>query len=59
MIKTFLKSIELELIWRNLGTRRQAKAAIFQYNDRFYNLLRRHSLLDGKSALTLEPKAAK
>ena len=38
MVETFLKPIKAELIWRNRWeTRRQAKGAIFQYINGFYN----------------------
>jgi putative transposase len=59
MVETFFKSIKAELIWRNRwDTRRQAKGAIFQYINGFYNPRRRHSSLDGKSPLAFERKAA-
>ncbi len=59
MVETFFKSIKAELIWRNRwDTRRQAKGAIFQYINGFYNPRRRHSSLGGKSPLAFERKAA-
>ena len=58
MVETFFKSIKAELIWRNLwDTGRQAKDAIFQYINGFYNPRRRHSSLGSKSPLALERKA--
>ena len=55
MVETFFKSIKAELIWRNRwDTRRQAKGAIFQYINGFYNPRRRHSSLGGKSSLAFQ-----
>ena len=56
---TFFKTIKAELIWRrSWSTRRQAKMAIFEYINGFYNPRRRHSALGWKSPVAFERKVA-
>lgn len=58
-VETFFKSLKAELIWRQKWpTRHQAKGAIFQYINGFYNTRRRHSYLGGISPLAFEAKVA-
>jgi transposase InsO family protein len=58
-VETFFKTIKAELIWRrSWEARRQAKAAIFQYINGFYNARRRQSKLGGKSPLAFECQVA-
>ena len=59
MVETFFKSLKAELIWRTpWETRRQAKVAIFQCINGFYNPRRRHLSLGGKNTVAFERKAA-
>lgn len=58
-VETFFKTIKAELIWRrSWQTRGEAKAAIFQYINGFYNPRRRHSELGGISPVAFERKVA-
>ena len=58
-VETFFKTIKAELIWRDTWkTRRQAKMAIFEYINGFYNPRRRHSALGWKSPVAFERKVA-
>jgi len=58
-VETFFKTIKAELIWqRSWETRRQAKMAIFEYINGFYNPRRRHSALGWKSPVAFERKVA-
>ena len=58
-VETFFKSLKAELIWRQRWpTRHQAKAAIFQYINGFYDTRRRHSYLGGISPLASEANVA-
>jgi putative transposase len=58
-VETLFKTIKAELIWRHRWhTLRQARTAIFQYINGFYNPRRRHSYLGGISPLAFEAKAA-
>ena len=58
-VETFFKSLKAELIWRqSWPTRQQAKTAIFQYINGFYNSRRRLSYLGGISPLAFEAKVA-
>jgi transposase InsO family protein len=59
MVETVFKTIKSELIWRtSFMTRLEAKAAIGQYIDSFYNTRRRHSALGYKSPLAFEREMA-
>jgi putative transposase len=59
MVETVFKSLKAELNWRTRWeTRRQAKGAIFQYINGFYNPRRRYSSLGGKNPLAFERKVA-
>jgi len=59
MVETVFKTIKSELIWRTgFMTRLEAKAAIGQYIDGFYNPRRRHSALGYKSPLAFEREMA-
>jgi putative transposase len=56
-VETFFKSLKAELIWQqSWTTRRQAKAAIFQNINGFYNTRRRHLYLGSIIPLTFEAK---
>lgn len=58
-VETFFKSLKAEMIWQqHRSTRRQAKAAIFQYINGYYGSRRRHSYLGGISPLAFEAKVA-
>ena len=59
MVETVFKTIKSELIWRtSFMTRLEAKAAIGQYIDGFYNPRRRHSALGYKSPIAHELEMA-
>jgi transposase InsO family protein len=59
VVETFFKSLKAELIWRRTwATRTDAKGALFEYINGFYNPRRRHSALGWKSPLAFERKAA-
>ena len=59
VVETFFKTLMAELIRRSLWqTWRQMEAALFEYINGFYNQLRRHSTLGGKSPLAFERMAA-
>jgi transposase InsO family protein len=59
MVETVFKTIKSELVWRtSFMTRLEAKAAIGQYIDGFYNPRRRHSALGYKSPLAFEREMA-
>jgi putative transposase len=48
------------LIWRNFWqTRGQTEAALFEYNNGFYNPRRRYSTLGGKTPLGLRYRRRK
>jgi putative transposase len=47
MAESFLATLETELIWRNtFRTKTQARVAVFDFIESFYNTKRRHSALD-------------
>jgi len=55
MVETVFKTIKSELVWQtSFMTRLEAKAAIGNYIDGFYNPRRRHSALGYKSPLMFE-----
>jgi putative transposase len=55
VVETFFKSLKSELVWRTVfQTRAEAKEAIGQYIDGFYNPIRRHSTLDYLSPAQFE-----
>jgi putative transposase len=55
MAESFFASLETELIDRSVwGTRDQARAAVFEYIEAFYNRTRRHSSLDYLSPAEFE-----
>ena len=55
MVETVFETIKSELVWRtSFQSRRQAKIAIGQYIDGFYNPRRRHSALGYKSPIAFE-----
>ena len=55
MVETVFKTIKSELIWRTaFATRDQARKAIGQYIEGFYNPRRRHSSLDYVSPAAFE-----
>lgn len=59
MVETFFKTLKTEMVWRTIfQTRLQAKNAIAQYIDGFYNPIRRHSALDYLSPAQFERMAA-
>ncbi len=59
MVETVFKTIKAELVWRqSWQSRKQAKIAIFEYINGFYNPRRKHSALGWKSPLAFERKAA-
>jgi transposase InsO family protein len=58
VVETFFKTIKSELIWRTVFmSRSQAKAAIAEYIDGFYNPDRRHSTLAFTSPVKFEAEA--
>ena len=58
--ESFMATIKKELIYRNrFKSRNAARLAIFDYIERFYNPLRRHSTLGQKSPIDYELAAAK
>ncbi len=59
MVETFFKTLKTEMVWRTIfQTRLEAKNAIAQYIDGFYNPIRRHSALDYLSPAQFERMAA-
>lgn len=59
MVETFFKTLKSELIWRTVfQTRQDAKIAIAQYIEGFYNPVRSHSSLDYMSPPQFERMAA-
>jgi putative transposase len=57
--ESFMATIKKELIYRKtFKTRNAARLAIFDYIERFYNPLRRHSTLGQKSPIDYEMAAA-
>ena len=57
--ESFMATIKKELIYRNhFKSRTAAKLAIFDYIERFYNPLRRHSTLGQKRPIDYELAAA-
>jgi putative transposase len=58
-VETFFKTLKVELIWRHSWqTRSQVTDVLFKYINGFYNTLRRHSALRGKSQANFERKTA-
>jgi len=57
--ESFMATIKKELIYRQTyKTRNAARLAIFDYIERFYNPVRRHSTLGNKSPVNYELAAA-
>lgn len=55
VIESFFHSLKVECIYNQLfSTRNDAKSAIFDYIEIFYNRLRRHSALNYLSPITYE-----
>ena len=56
-IESFWSSLKYEVVYhRRFGTRAEARAAIFDYIEIFYNRTRLHSSLGYVSPLTFESK---
>ena len=57
VMESFWSTLKLELVYRrDFATHSQARAAIFDYIEAFYNRQRRHSALDFHSPTTFEAK---
>jgi putative transposase len=57
MCESFFASLECELIDRRVfKTHAEARMAVFQYIEGWYNLRRRHSALDYQSPINYEMK---
>jgi putative transposase len=55
VMEAFWSTLKMELVYRqDFATRRQAREAIFEYIEVFYNRQRRHSALDYKSPSVFE-----
>ena len=55
VMESFFATLKQELVyWQRFGTRAQAKTAIFDYIEVFYNRQRRHSALGYLSPVTYE-----
>jgi transposase InsO family protein len=55
VVESFFATLKQELVYRQrFGTRAQAKTAIFDYIEVFYNRQRRHSALGYLSPVTYE-----
>lgn len=56
--ESFFATLKVELVHReNFATRSQAKAAVFEYVEAFYNRHRRHSTLGYLSPIDFENQA--
>jgi putative transposase len=56
--ESFFSTLKLELVYRtSFATRQEARAAIFEYIEVFYNRLRRHSTLGYLSPVDYERAA--
>ncbi len=60
MAESFFASLETELFWaqphRRFDTHREAKLAIFDYLEVFYNRQRRHTSIGGIPPVTFEAR---
>jgi len=55
MCESFFASLECELLWQNsFRSRQEARLAVFDFIEGWYNTQRRHSALDYMSPLAYE-----
>ena len=58
VVESFFSSLKLELVYNtDFATHEQARLAVFEYIEVFYNRRRRHSSLDYVSPVDFEPAA--